>query len=162
MKVRVSQPRPDCIIVERQRAWSRFALAALGVLAISVTLGLLDLATGPGLLLLAMAGAALAWLSLAMLRAVRITTWTLVRSQGRLLIDGEPLELARVELRLLQLPITRAPRGYSLSLWLMTSAGPVDIPLGTWRTLLEASSISGTVEDFVQRANIKQPGHTGA
>jgi hypothetical protein len=44
----------------------------------------------------------------------------------------------------------------------MTAAGPIDIPLGTFRTLIDASLISGTIEDFVQRANVKQPGHTGA
>jgi hypothetical protein len=154
MKVRISQPRSECVVVERGRRWRRFALAAVGVMAGGVAVGLLPLDTPPGL-------AALLF-SVAMVRAVRPATWTLVRTQGRLLVDGEPLEMARVELRVDQMPITRVPTGYTLSLWVMTAAGPIDIPLGTFRTLIDASLISGTIEDFVQRANVKQPGHTGA
>lgn len=162
MKVRLTQPRSDCLVVERGRAWSRFGLAALGVLIVSTLLGLINLSAAPGLLLLALATPVLPLLALVMVRAARIATWTLVRAQGRLLVDGEPLELARVELRVAQMPITRVPTGYTLSLWMMTTAGPIDIPLGTYRTLIDASNVSGTVEDFVQRANVKQPGHTGA
>jgi hypothetical protein len=149
-------------MVERGRAWSRFGFAAAGVLATATSLALVDLSTGVGLLLIALSASLISVLAIVMARAAKVATWTLVRTQGRLLVDGEPLELARVELRVAQMPITRAPAGYTLSLWLMSSAGPVDIPLGTYRTLIEASGISGTVEDFVQRASVKQPGHTGA
>lgn len=162
MKVRISQPRTDCLVVERGRAWGRFGAAAFGVLVLSTSLALIDLGSGPGLMLLALSGALISVFALVMVRAARVATWTIVRTQGRLLVDGEPLELARVELRVEQMPITRVPTGYTLSLWMMTTAGPIDIPLGAYRTLIEASSISGTVEDFVQRANVKQPGHTGA
>jgi hypothetical protein len=162
MKVRISQPRGDCLVVERGRAWTRFAAAAFGVLVLSTSLTVVDLATGPGLLLLVLSGALISVFALLMVRAARIATWTIVRTQGRLLVDGEPLEMARVELRVAQMPVTRVPTGYTLSLWMMTTAGPIDIPLGSYRTLIEASSFSGTVEDFVQRANVKQPGHTGA
>jgi hypothetical protein len=162
MKVRLTQPRSDCLVVERGRAWGRFGFAGLGVGVLSAMLGLVDLSTGPGLTLLVLVAPLLAVFAVVMVRAARVETWTLVRAQGRLLVDGEPLELARVELRVAQMPVTRVPTGYTLSLWMMTSAGPIDIPLGTWRTLIEASNISGTVEDFVQRANVRQPGHTGA
>lgn len=149
-------------MVERGRAWGRFGFSAVGVLAASTALALVDLSTGAGLLLIALSASLISVLAIVMARAAKIATWTLVRTQGRLLVDGEPLELARVELRVAQMPITRVPTGYTLSLWLMSTAGPIDIPLGTYRTLIEASGISGTVEDFVQRANVKQPGHTGA
>ncbi len=162
MKVRISQPRGDCLVVERGRAWGRFVAAGFGVLVLSTSLSLVDLATGPGLLLMVLSGALISVFALVMVRAARIATWTIVRTQGRLLVDGEPLEMARVELRVEQMPVTRVPTGYTLSLWMMTTAGPIDIPLGSYRTLIEASSFSGTVEDFVQRANVKQPGHTGA
>ncbi|MBE2249194.1 MAG: hypothetical protein IAE78_06545 [Myxococcus sp.] len=162
MSVRLSQPRGDCLMVERGRAWSRVAFAAGAIVLMAAALALVDLSTGPGLVLLVLVAGLGAALSVVMLRAARVARWTLVRTQGRLLVDGEPLELARVELRVAQMPITRVPTGYKLSLWLMTSAGPIDVPLGTYRTLIEASSVSGTVEDFVQRANVKQPGHTGA
>ncbi|MDX2012164.1 MAG: hypothetical protein SFW67_18360 [Myxococcaceae bacterium] len=162
MQVRLSQPRSDCLVVERGRRWRRFALAAAGVLAGGVTVGLLPLETGGGLVALVSLAPLMAVLSVVMARAVRPATWTLVRTQGRLLIDGEPLEMARVELRVDQMPVTKVPTGYTLSLWVMTASGPVDIPLGAYRTLIDASLVSGTVEDFVQRANVKQPGHTGA
>lgn len=162
MKVRLTQPRSDCLVVERGRAWGRFAFGLVAVGLLSVSLAVVDLSTGAGLTLLVLVAPLLALFAILMLRAARVATWTLVRAQGRLLVDGEPLELARVELRVAQMPVTRVPTGYTLSLWMMTSAGPVDIPLGTWRTLIEASHISGTVEDFVQRANVRQPGHTGA
>lgn len=149
-------------MVERGRAWGRFGFSASGVLLSSMVLALVDLSSGAGLLLIALAASVISVLAIVMARAAKIATWTLVRTQGRLLVDGEPLELARVELRVAQMPITRVPTGYTLSLWLMSTAGPIDIPLGTYRTLIEASGVSGTVEDFVQRANVKQPGHTGA
>ncbi len=149
-------------MVERGRAWGRFGASAVGVLLASTALALVDLSSGAGLLLIALAASVISVLAIVMARAAKIATWTLVRTQGRLLVDGEPLELARVELRVAQMPITRVPTGYTLSLWLMSTAGPIDIPLGTYRTLIEASGVSGTVEDFVQRANVKQPGHTGA
>lgn len=149
-------------MVERGRAWGRFSASAAGVLLVSTVLALTNLSSGPGLLLLSLSASVISVLAIVMARAAKIATWTLVRTQGRLLVDGEPLELARVELRVAQMPITRVPTGYTLSLWLMSTAGPIDIPLGTYRTLIEASGVSGTVEDFVQRANVKQPGHTGA
>ncbi len=162
MKVRLSQPRSDCLIVERGRAWTRLFLTVGAITLLVGCLALVDLATGPGLMLLVLFGPVMGALAVVALRAGRKATWTLVRSQGRLLVDGEPLELARVELRVQQMPLTRVPTGYTLSLWMMTASGPIDVPLGAYKTLIEASSISGLVEDFVQRANVKQPGHTGA
>jgi hypothetical protein len=55
------------------------------------------------------------------------------------------------------MPITRVPTGYALSLWVMTASGPEDVPIGHSGTLIEASMLSGQLEEFVQRANIKQP-----
>lgn len=99
-------------------------------------------------------------LGVVLVRALRAHRRNLVRSNGRLLLDQEPLELARVELRMIDMPVTKVPTGYALSLWVLTSAGPEDLPLGRYRTLLEAAKVSGTLEDFVQRANVKQPGRT--
>ena len=59
-------------------------------------------------------------------------------------------------MRVVKMPITRVPTGYALSLWVMTAAGPEDVPIGNSRTLIEASALSGQLEDFVQRANVKQ------
>ncbi|MCA3012160.1 MAG: hypothetical protein INH41_07140 [Myxococcaceae bacterium] len=162
MQVRLSQPRHDCLVVERGRRWRRCGFLAAGLLAVSLTAALLPLDEARGLVALVGLAPVLATLAVLLLRAGRLATWTLVRTQGRLLVDGEPVELARVELRVEQMPLTRVPTGYALSLWVMSTSGPVDVPLGSYRTLLEAATVSGTVEDFVQRANVKQPGHTGA
>jgi hypothetical protein len=162
MRVRINQPRPDCLIVEQGTRWPAFASAVAGLFGGFGVLALVPLDTGFGLALIAALLPALAVLAIVAVRSARSRTWTLVRTQGRLLVDGEPLELARVELRVRQMPVTKVPTGYSLSLWLMTSSGPLDVPLGAYQTLLHASEVSGTVEEFVQRANTKQPGHTGA
>jgi hypothetical protein len=41
----------------------------------------------------------------------------------------------------------------------MTASGPEDVPIGRFATLLEATATSGALEDFVQRANVKQHRH---
>ena len=87
------------------------------------------------------------------MRSARGAERTLVRTNGRLLLDGEPLDMARVELRVLKWPLTSVPNGYALSLWVMTASGPEDVPIGQFPTMLEATALSGTLEEFVQRAN---------
>jgi hypothetical protein len=79
-----------------------------------------------------------------------------------LLLDGEPIDMARVELRLAHHRLSARPPRYRLSLWLVTSAGPRDVALGSFPTLLEASSAAGQMEEFVQKANLRQPGATRA
>lgn len=95
-------------------------------------------------------------------RAMKRSTYVVVRTPGRLFLNGEPLEMARVELRVRQWPFTSRPRGYDLSLWVMTSIGPDDLSLGFFTTLMKASNVSGAIEDFVQRANVKSTGRAGA
>lgn len=159
---RLSQPRPDCLVFEQGRDVRRALLWALP----GVAWGLTFATAGAWL---SGDGARMAWVALGMavlpftvirgLRTLRRQDYTLVRAQGRLLLDGEPLEMARIELRVERRPITRVPRGYSLSLWVMTVTGPRDLPLGHYADLVAASRVSGTVEDFVQRAGNRQPRH---
>ena len=88
------------------------------------------------------------------IKALRLLTprkHTLVRVYGRLLLDGEPLEMTRLELRVRQIPILNIPLGYRLSFWVMTASGPLDIPLGHYRTLVSASQASGWLEEFINR-----------
>jgi hypothetical protein len=156
-QVRVTQPHPDQLLIEIGRSWLRASLivvlaAAWTGLWLAGTEGLLSLVVWVGGLF------ALPMLGVMLARALRAQRRLLVRANGRLLLDQEPLELARVELRMLHMPVTRMPTGYSLSLWVLASAGPEDIPLGRYRTLVDASKISGALEEFVQRANVKQPG----
>ncbi len=158
-RISLNQSRPDCLGV--RLGADRHAMAAWAfafVLAV-VPLTLVDLATALGLSFLLLELVALPALALRLVGVARRQERSLVRANGRLLLDGEPLELARVELRVLKFPITHVPTGYALSLWVMTSAGPEDIPIGRFPTLLEASALSGQIEDFVQRANLKQHRH---
>jgi hypothetical protein len=158
-RIRLSQPRPDCVVLERRPELLRGALWALTTIAYWLGFRALEFGSGwalgwvvVGLVLLPVA-------SVKALRAMRRRVHTLVRATGRLLLDGEPIELARVELRVRKFPVTNVPTGYELSLWVMTASGPSDLPLGRYKTLIDASRVSGELEDFVQRANSKQPRH---
>lgn len=158
-RITINQSRPDCLEVRIGPDRHGVAVWGLALVAAASLLVLADLATGPGLLLLLLSFLAFPPLALRVLRLARAQVRSLVRTNGRLLLDGEPLELGRVELRVLKMPITNVPTGYALSLWVMTAAGPEDLPIGRFRTLLEASALSGQLEEFVQRANLKQHRH---
>jgi hypothetical protein len=106
-------------------------------------------------------------LPLLMVRAFRQSRTrrnVLVRGPGRLLLDGEPLEIARVELRVLKHWLFRTPRGYALSLWALIGRGePIDVELGRFQSMLDASLVSGQMEEFLERAKqrAKGPAPTG-
>ncbi len=87
----------------------------------------------------------------------------LVRAPGRLLLDGEPLEVARVELRVVKHWILRTPKSYQLSLWALVGRGePIDVELGRFQSILDASMVSGQMEDFLERARARTPGRASA
>lgn len=155
-RISVTHTRPDCMVVHVGRDRSRLVVWLGALAALCTGLLLLDLGSAGGLFVVFLAALIVPPAGVAVFRAARAQERTLVRSNNRLLLDGEPLEMARVELRVLKMPITRVPTGYALSLWVMAAAGPEDVPIGRFATLLEASALSGALEDFVQRANIKQ------
>ncbi len=158
-RISVTQSRPDYMVIHvgRDRArlvlWGATFAVLLGLLAFA------DLTTAGGAFIFITEAIVLPILGVALVRLGRQQERTLVRANNRLLLDGEPLEMARVELRVLKMPITRVPTGYALSVWVMTASGPEDVPIGRFATLIEASSLSGQLEDFVQRANVKQHRH---
>ncbi|HEY0883279.1 MAG TPA: hypothetical protein VGD87_17205 [Archangium sp.] len=137
---------------DRQRLilWSVVSAVLLASLLV------IDLSSGAGIVTVILYSALLPTIAVGIVRWARKQERTLVRANGRLLLDGEPIEMARVELRVIKMPITKVPTGYSLSLWVMTATGPEDVPIGRSATLLEASMLSGQLEEFVQRANAKQ------
>jgi hypothetical protein len=155
-RLHLSQPRPDCIVLERAPDLRRAALWGLPTVLYWLGFRPLELGSPATLAWVVVGVVLLPVATLRALAALRRGQHTLVRAAGRLSLDGEPLELARVELRVLKRPITRVPTGYQLSLWVMTSAGPQDLELGRYRTLIEASRVSGTLEEFVQRASSRQ------
>jgi len=158
-RVRLSQPRPDCIQLEIAPDFRRAVLWALPTAAYWPLFRAFELGSPASLAWVVVGLVVLPLCTLKALGALKRRNHTLVRTTGRLLLDGEPLELARVELRVQQWPITKVPTGYDLSLWVMTAAGPLDLPLGRYKTLIDASRVSGELEEFVQRANNKQPKH---
>ncbi len=155
-RISVASNRPDCLVVRVGRDRSMLVTWGLVFVALAALVFFVDRDTGPGFLVWMLGVAVLPVIGVALRRLGHASERTLVRANGRLLLDGEPLELARVELRVVKMPITRVPTGYALSLWVMTAAGPEDVPIGNSRTLIEASALSGQLEDFVQRANVKQ------
>jgi len=96
-------------------------------------------------------------------RAAMARRHVLVRSPGRLLLDGEPLEAARVELRVIRHWLLRRPQRYALSLWALIGRGEqLDIDLGAYPSMLEASLWSGQMEEFLERAKARAPGRASA
>lgn len=158
-RISVTQTRPDYMVVHVGRDRSRLVLWGATLLALLGMLALIDLSSPGGQFTLIADMVVFPILGVALMRLAKKQERTLVRANSRLLLDGEPLEMARVELRVLKMPITRVPTGYALSLWVMTASGPEDVPIGRFSTLIEASNLSGQLEDFVQRANVKQHRH---
>ena len=158
-RISVTQSRPDYMVVHVGRDRARLVLWGSTLLALAGMLAWGDLSTAAGQLTLIVDLVIFPILAVALMRLAKKQERTLVRANSRLLLDGEPLEMARVELRVLKMPITRVPTGYALSLWVMTASGPEDVPIGRFSTLIDASNLSGQLEDFVQRANVKQHRH---
>ena len=158
-RISVAQSRPDYMVVHVGRDRARLIVWGVTLLALAGMLGLIDLSTPGGAFVLIVDMVIFPLIAVALMRFAKTQERTLVRANSRLLLDGEPLEMARVELRVIKMPITRVPTGYMLTVWVMTASGPEDVPIGRFATLLEASALSGQLEDFVQRANVKQHRH---
>ena len=158
-RISVTQSRPDYMVVHVGRDRARLIVWGVTLLALAGMLALVDLSTPGGAFVLFVDMVIFPLIAVALMRFAKTQERTLVRANSRLLLDGEPLEMARVELRVIKMPITRVPTGYMLTVWVMTASGPEDVPIGRFATLLEASALSGQLEDFVQRANVKQHRH---
>ena len=158
-RISVTQSRPDYMVVRVGRDRARLIVWGVTLLALAGMLALIDLSTQGGAFVLIGDLVIFPIIAVALMRFAKTQERTLVRANSRLLLDGEPLEMARVELRVIKMPITRVPTGYMLTVWVMTASGPEDVPIGRFATLLEASALSGQLEDFVQRANVKQHRH---
>jgi hypothetical protein len=97
------------------------------------------------------------WSGLRLWRAARRQRHVLVRGSGRLMLDGQPLDVARIETRLVRYPIFRFPRGYAVSLWGMEIDGrPVELELGRHKTLMDASRAAGDLEEFLELARVPE------
>lgn len=153
---------PDFLVVRTPRRWGAVGVLVAVLAGWALLVAALGPSSVPGLLLLGLGALGVPPALIAAKRLLTVTQVSVARAPGRLLVDGDPVELARVELHMRAWPFTQRPREYALSLWVLTSAGPQDLPLGTYRTLLLASQAAAPFEDFVQRANLKLPGATRA
>ena len=162
MPLTAIHPRDDQFVIDEPLRWGR----AAWLLAGSAGWALLWRAFGPstlaGFSLWGVGLVGLPVVGVSLLRLLQRRRRMLVRVPGRLLLDGEAIDMARVELRVEYRRFTKTPRGYSLSLWLMTSSGAEDLALGRFATLVEASSAAGVLEEFVLKANLRLPGATKA
>lgn len=79
----------------------------------------------------------------------------LERFKGRLVLDGDILEVARVETRVLELPLLRRPHGCRVSIWGMVVEGRVvEFDVGRFRGLVEASRLTGELERFFEQTKV--------
>ncbi len=151
-------PQDDMFVVVRRASPLRVAML-VGSAAVLLTLcavphnvaALLGLSFALALVLAPFLAVA-AWRALAVQRRV------IVRRPGRLLVDGDPVEFARVELRVIEPPFRRRAKRFALSLWVMAPNGPEDILLGAYQSLVLASLQADEWETFLRKANLKQPG----
>jgi hypothetical protein len=155
-RVRLTHPRPDCVLVDVGRDWRQAAGIAAGLTVVVALMLSPEAGTFAGILALVLGALTCVPLGVLLARALTTREHLLVRSTGRLLLDGDPLEMARVELRVTQWPLINRPTGYALSLWVMTLVGPDEVPLGQFATMLEAATLSGELEDFIGKANARQ------
>lgn len=77
----------------------------------------------------------------------------LERFKGRLVLDGDILEVARVETRVLQWPLLKRPKGCRVSIWGMVMEGRVvELDVGHFPGLIEASRLTGELDRFFEQA----------
>ena len=151
------QQASDEVLTIRRRPSPRAALPTAA--ALSAWIGAVVF-IGPtslyGMILIGVGAGFLPWLLPKLSAALRTFEVTLSHNQGGVMLAHEPLEAARVETRLVVTFFTQAPKGYSLSLWVMfTEGGSRDVELGRFKTLLEVSQASWTIEAFLAMASIK-------
>lgn len=152
-QVRLTLPGRDCLAIDVGRNLRQVAMAVSGtVVALLVALRA-DATTRFGGWELVLAMMVVVAGMLVALRAWRTQRRIVVKTRRGLLLDGDPLEFARLELRV-QGRRLAAPR-YELTLWVMTLGGPDELPLGAFSTLVEASRTSGELEEFLQRGSFK-------
>src|SRR4051812_10969344 len=103
----------DQLELLRPRRPSRLILPFFLCATFCAAVVLIDPISGGGLALLTVGIIALPIAMVRGFRSARSRRHVLVRAPGRLLLDGEPLEVARIELRVVKHWVLRAPRGYT-------------------------------------------------
>lgn len=153
--VEFQQATEEMLTIRRRRSWRAAIVPLLALTGWVCVLAMIGPASLYGMIVLAVGAGILPWLLPRLSAAVRNFEITLARSPSGVLVDGEPLESARVESRVVCTFFTQDPKGYSLSLWvLFVEGGSRDVELGRFRTLLDVSQASWTIEAFLATASI--------
>lgn len=88
------------------------------------------------------------------LRRARSQRVRLRREGQRVFCNGEELEVARIENRVV-LSLLKVPRAYALSLWGLTIEGrALEVSLGELPDLFAASKMAGALEDFLAQTTV--------
>jgi hypothetical protein len=161
--VEFQQASDETLTVRRRRS-PRAAIGPCAALAVWIAVLVL---IGPtslyGMIILGVGAGFLPWVLPKLSAAFRTFEITLSNEQGTVMVDHEALEAARVETRVVTTFFTQDPKGYSLSLWvLFAQGGSRDVELGRFRTLLEVSQASWTIEAFLAMASIKSKDRSSA
>jgi hypothetical protein len=157
MSARIQRISADALSVRRGPNWGELFGATALLLVWAAILLWRGVESRDGLALWIAGAFLVPWCSLRLWRGAKQRRNVLVRGQGRLLLDGQPLDVARIETRLVRYPIFRLPRGYTVSLWGMEIDGrPVELQLGRHETLMEASRAAGELEDFLELARAER------
>ncbi len=158
--ISVSHPQDDMYIVVRRGKRVRVAVLVLAVMGLMVLNAVPRESTVLSALILIISLFSAPVFAVAAVRAWVSHERVVVRRPGQLLVDGDPVEFARVELRVVEPGLRRRVKGFALSLWVMGANGPEDIVLGTFPSLLTASTYAEEWEGFLAKANLKQSGRT--
>ncbi len=153
--VRLTLSRSDCLIIDVGRDWLHMGVGALSVATASAIVHFSDTATPMGKFGLVFGAVAFGFAATLLYRSARRNRRIVVKSLRDLLLDGDPLDLARLELRLESRLFGLVAPQYILSLWVMTLAGPEELQLGVYPTLIDASRVSGELEEFLQKGSLK-------
>ena len=127
-------------------------LAAVGVYSVLAAVNFFTANDGLHLAIAVLTSLPLPLLWVLALRGARSRKVRLRREGARVFCNGEELEVARIENRVV-FSLLKVPRAYALSIWGLTIEGrALEVSLGELPDLFAASKMAGTVEDFLAQS----------
>ena len=145
--VRLTLSRKDCLIIDVGRDWFYAVVSLFGIGFSCWIIASLDPATRLGKFALVAALASLITGVIVLRRSLARRHCVVVKTDQGLLLNGDPIEFARAELHLRTRFFGLLAPYFELSLWVMTLIGPEELPLGNFRSLIDASEVAGELEE---------------